>query len=594
MANFGVVVDSDPSRREVTRRALRQRIALYSHLEVQEAALGDVVLVWAVAPGAPGRIIRRENDIILVLGHVVGDRADAEPDLNVVEDGFHIVIGISRTGVVQVRPDLLGIFPVYFTTLPTGGFMVASSPYLFHAHPDFRTALELRAIVGLLYANTAVGGRSIYRGVKRLGSGRSLRYHHSQGGRVDEVPVFQIPISDRLHYVAGAACVDAVADSLADATRRHLEAAGGAPVTLMLSGGYDSRILAGVLASVGQKFRAVTLAQPGDVEAQCAARVARALGVDHRLIDQPVAPEWFTVTLRWDALITSPGTGGMWSMIDTYRGFGPWVVSGYVMDAIVSHYEKYDPVRRSSDFEAGFYLMNRSGFRHEVLARLLRPDRFGDALREVHQEMVEEFVGTGDRDSDRSYRFPLHHRLRYHTGAPLWKQTLGTWPVAPFLDRSVLETVGACPLTLLAERHLEQRLLRTRFPKLASLPLDRNAFRTLSLDPRLRELVMTEIRERSVALLTRLSGGRWHRKERRQYHRSHNFNGPVWRWIRRSMEPHRDLAYQLFDRTTFDQLVPPAEAEWKGANSIEPAAGVKSLLGIIGWLREFSPELPRA
>jgi hypothetical protein len=183
--------------------------------------------------------------------------------------------------------------------------------------------------------------------------------------------------------------------------------------------------------------------------------------------------------------------------------------------------------------------------------------------------------------------------MRFHTGGPLWKHTFGSWPVIPFVDRSFFETVGACPLALLASRRLEQLLLINRFPVLAAIPVDRNTFYDLSLDPRLRDRIRVELRERFIQSLVRLSGGRWRRKERRQYHRSHNFNGSTWRSIRRSVEPDRSLAYQLFDRKTLDELLPPAEAAWQGENSIEPAAGMKSLLGLVAWLREFAPGIPR-
>jgi asparagine synthase (glutamine-hydrolysing) len=219
---------------------------------------------------------------------------------------------------------------------------------------------------------------------------------------------------------------------------------------------------------------------------------------------------------------------------------------------------------------------------------------FGDALQEVHQETAADFRSGGDNDLERSYRFPLMHRMRFHTGGPIWKQAFGSWPVLPFLDREVFETAGACPLPLLAARQLEQRILLQRFPNLAELPLDRNSYWERALDPRFRDVLRLELRERAVGLLTRLSGGLWHRKERRQYHRSYDFNGPAWRSIRNSIEPDRELAYALFDRATFDRLLPPPEAEWSGENSIEPAAGMKSLLGIIGWLREFSPAVSRA
>jgi asparagine synthase (glutamine-hydrolysing) len=595
MANFAVILDPDSSRRAVARRALLERIAPFSHLTTRVVERGNTVLAWALSPEAPRRVIETENEVVLVLGHLVGDTANRPLDLDQVEDGFHVVIRITKAGEVQVRPDLLGLFPVYYTRLGTDSLLVGTSPFLFHAHPDFRTALEPRAVVGLLYGNTMVRGRSLYRGVQRLNSGHGLRY--SAAARcLEEVRQFEIPISDGLHLVTAIESADQLGDSLSRACARHLEAAKGQQVTLLLSGGHDSRILAGTMVDLKQQFQAVTLGRRDDVEAKCATLVARCLGLPHQVVNQPWAPEWFAMTLRWDALVTSPGTGASWGQVDNYREWGPWLVSGYVMDCVFGGlYVGLELERnaQASGFEKGFSWMNRSGFRSEVLAKLLRPEVFKDALREVHEELAADFAGLGTNDLERRYRLPLHHRMRFHTGGPIWKHGFGSWPVVPFLDRSVFETAGACPLPLLEERYLQQKLILQRFPRLATLPLDRNSYRDQALDPRFRDLVKTEIREQSVALLRRLTAGRWKRKERRQFHRNYDFNGPAWRWMRRSVEPDRSLAYELFDRKTFDQLLPPAEADWPGENSIEPAAGMKSLLGLVAWLREFAPGVPR-
>jgi hypothetical protein len=98
MANFAVILDPDSSRRAVARRALLERIAPFSHLTTRVVERGNTVLAWALSPEAPRRVIETENEVVLVLGHLVGDTANRPLDLDQVEDGFHVVIRITKAG----------------------------------------------------------------------------------------------------------------------------------------------------------------------------------------------------------------------------------------------------------------------------------------------------------------------------------------------------------------------------------------------------------------------------------------------------------------------------------------------------------------
>jgi hypothetical protein len=79
--------------------------------------------------------------------------------------------------------------------------------------------------------------------------------------------------------------------------------------------------------------------------------------------------------------------------------------------------------------------------------------------------------------------------------------------------------------------------------------------------------------------------------ERRRFHRKYDINGPTWRAIREAAEPLRPLAGEYFERSVFDELVPPAAARPAFADGIVEAAGMRLLLGFLLWLgREADPE----
>jgi asparagine synthase (glutamine-hydrolysing) len=135
-------------------------------------------------------------------------------------------------------------------------------------------------------------------------------------------------------------------------------------------------------------------------------------------------------------------------------------------------------------------------------------------------------------------------------------------------------------------RRLEHEILKRWYPELARLPLDRNSFDTTPLLPRTVDVVRGALsaRVRTLAERLGLAGG-----ERRYYYRTFDFNGPHWRAVRRAAEPYRENAYALFDRATFDELVPPPEARWDAGHGVFGSAGSKMLIAVAVWLGDVRP-----
>lgn len=595
MAHFFAATEPDPVQRAALRDRAIERLGELSHLKIGSVARGDTVAVWAMVEGAPqdlavglgvtgvllGEAMPRAEARRLSAEDLLADWAGAESPADLPRrDGFSVFLHLSENRI-GVQADLLGIFPVYHTAC-AGSQMVSSSPWLFGAHPGFSAALDPEGIVGLLLANSIVAGRTAYRGVRRLEAGAVLV--SDPGGGWREVPNYQVPISAERHHLPVPEMVHQFHEVMDDAVARHL--AGAGPSLLLLSGGLDSRLLAGYLSRQRLPITAVTYGLPTDQEARIAATVARSCGLPHHLEAQAGPRGGLDTTIRWEGLPCAPGSGGA-SPVLSVRG--ERVVTGYLMDAIVGGSDihwGYDGTSRASGFGPFLAQLNRWGFTADTLSRLLRREVFGDAVAAVTSRIREEYLAAGETDLERSWRTDLRYIQRFHVGRVFWRLSNSGWPSAPSVDQEVIAVAGSFPLALLADRQLEIQLLCKRFPVLAQLPIDRNSYDTRAHDPRLRDLVTQDIRIKLRALGEKASFGLWNAPERRYYHRVFDFNAPGWREMRRSVDLDREPAYQLFQREAFDAMVPSAETTVTG-DAIKEASGIKALLAVHTLLKQL-------
>jgi asparagine synthase (glutamine-hydrolysing) len=597
MANFLLVVDPDADRRAAFVRTTEAELSPFTGLVSERRAAGDFVAVWARGPRAPVSHAGDAAGAAILWGEAVRkdgtrleacrmDRLPCAPDAMPPEPlgGYHAAAAYGAESGLTLGGDLLGLFPIYYQDL--GDVLLAgSSSELFGAHPLSRGGLDHAGLVGILLLSHLVGGRTLLPGVRRLAPGHLLRWRRGQPAV--EIPHFRLPVSAAHFDLPFAAQVDMLDEVLVQAVARH---APPGPHGLLLSGGRDSRMLAGLLRRQGTEVAALTLGLPPEVEMRCARLVARALDVRHLEFD--VAAESYAgcagQAARWEHLAAGFNDLTNWGLRETLDALPPRCVSGYTMDAVVggSHIAwAYSPDSQTMSFERFFSLVNRSGLRPEVLRRLLRREVFGDLVADTLSQIRATYAGYASLESQRAWCFDLHHRQRFHVGRSLWPLSFGAWPVVPTLDRDLLAACGGLPASTLAERRAQDEILCQRFPELAALPLDRNSYDTAPLRPRLRHLAAQHIRTR-LRFLRRARPFASRRVERRYYYRVFDINGPGWRAIRREAEPLREKLLDLFDRAALEELLPPPEAVASFEDPILGPSGMKLLLGLLLWLRD--------
>jgi asparagine synthase (glutamine-hydrolysing) len=404
---------------------------------------------------------------------------------------------------------------------------------------------------------------------------------------VRELTQFRLPVSaDRfdLPFSGQVALLD---EALQRAVARHAQSGG---CGLLLSGGRDSRTLAGLLRRNGNQVVSLTLGRPGDLEMGCALAVADQLGFEHRMADTPPDQYWpgTETGVKWEHLAGGLGNATHWGHQEALERLPPRCASGYTMDAVVggSHIHwAYAHETRTMSFERFFGRINRAGLAPDVLKQLLRPRAFRELVEDVVARLRARYLAYADLESQRAWCFDLHHRQRFQIGRAVWPLAFATWPLLPMLDRDLLSLCGSFPASALAERRAQDEILCTRFPDLAQLPLDRNSYDTEPLRPRLRHLLAKNVRSHLPGLRRA-----WRRRgaagERRHYYRIYDVNGPGWVAVRREAERHREGVLDLFDRDTLQRLLPAPETVIVHEDPIVDASGTKLLLGLLLWCRD--------
>jgi asparagine synthase (glutamine-hydrolysing) len=582
MANIVAIVDAETDRRRRFMQQVRDEIAPVEALRLGSVECGDFSAVWAARQSAPISTTVTPTSTALVWGDAIpgpgSERLDAEGLLRAWEspgilraspfDGFHAALRYDTRQGLSLGADLLGLFPAYYAA-DRGAIVLGTSPELFRHHPSFPAELSREGLAGLLLTHAVLDGRALLTGVRRLRPGHVLTWR--QAAEPLEVLQYTIPAPPPAHGGSFEDDVEELDAAFADAIERHVPQ--GDATGILLSGGRDSRQLAGYLRARGNPLDALTLGATTDHEVGCATAVARALGCAHYVTD--LYESDFTGgairQARWEQLATGFSTIHMWGAIAPLQELPPRVVCGHLRDRELEP----SPVA----FEELLRGARHRGMKAGTLRRLLRVDVFDDLVGHLECRLREVYESGSTVESQRPWRFYLAHGSRSHAGGVPWRLSFGSWPVLPILDRKVLEVISALPDSSLASRRAQDEILRRRFPDLARLPLDRNTDDTLPLVPSVAQRIRHRVKDAVEPIRRRMP----RKLERRYYHRIYDINGPGWRAIRRLAEPHRERLADLFDMDVLRELLPPPDIRIAVEHTIRDTFGTKMLIGLMLW-----------
>lgn len=177
--------------------------------------------------------------------------------------------------------DRLGIKPLYWTRLASGGILFASEIKALFASGLTAPAVDEDAVGSYLSHGYVPGSRTLFRGVNKLPPGHWMRV-----GADGEVRLHRYWRAAPGTLPAGADAAESLTQLLSDAVRLQLRS--DVPVGALLSGGLDSSLMVALAAEqLDRPLHTFTVRFTGAAvdESPLAAMVAERYGTDHQVLD---------------------------------------------------------------------------------------------------------------------------------------------------------------------------------------------------------------------------------------------------------------------------------------------------------------------
>ncbi|HAZ13628.1 MAG: asparagine synthase (glutamine-hydrolyzing) [Bdellovibrionales bacterium GWA2_49_15] len=191
-------------------------------------------------------------------GHVFKTSSDTEVIVHAYEEygydfpkflngQFSIAIWDRNIEEVILVRDRAGITPLFYSTLPNGDFIFASEMKALFVHPLVRTGLDVAGLEQIFTLWVNIPPRTVFKNICELAPGTMMRVS-SEGITTRQYWSFEFPHMNDYNVIPIQTYQDMIEELLIDSIKIRLRA--DVPVGAYLSGGIDSSLICGVLASI--------------------------------------------------------------------------------------------------------------------------------------------------------------------------------------------------------------------------------------------------------------------------------------------------------------------------------------------------------
>ena len=599
MAHLALTFDPDPARRDACVTGVRRLFAELPHVIPGEAHIGNVSVAWAAGARAPMDVHCTPSQLGIIIGYGIDDagqrvcasrlandwlhaKAGCQP-----YDGYYVGIAFDEKAGLSIGADALGLFPLQYAELPGGALMVSTTPRAFACHPGFVRRVDRLGLAGILMTNGMVDNRPLLAGTRRLALGHRLRSRPGETAR--EVEVFRV--AERLGASRETAIEmrERIWSELTRAIHRHRPLEDDA--LLMLSGGLDSRLVAGCLADAGVPTRAVSLGRPNDHEVRAAGVVAHRLHMPFELVT--AEPDLATFMsdarrcVRFTGLSAAPGSDDVALGLEAARTRATYAWSGIPFDwlfELVSRHSGFDIARGTWSFDELLDHVNAWGIPLAQLPTLLGRD--GQELCREVMSRIERCCTQGPLPVDRqSALYRWEQRVRSHLANSLHRLSFVSWPIMISTDRRLFSALYWLPHEAYPDRRLQKEMLLWRRPDLATVPLDTNSFRFAPLgtaSPGALGKAVQSIAQRARRAIQPMFPA----TDPRRYERLFNVDHPRWVAVRKDAERLRPRVEQVLDPVALAEAWPAPRHRLRSRKPIEDGSAIRLLTGLAYALEE--------
>ena len=490
----------------------------------------QVVLDTPDAPLGRGlRVDRHElpNFLVITEGHIVAMDTPAWP-----QSGTYNQLIIAADGEVRLHNDTFGLMACFFSQ--AGGVLRVTNSLRLLRQAAGLAWDDLGIAEMYLFGGWTPTERTILRGAQRVAAGTEYRFragHDAPPAVARLTRTWTTVIEDRLDHI-----VDTICDLWTTAAARHLDPI-DTPIGLMLSGGLDSRLVAGAVASRGKRLVGLTFGDIHSDEVRIAGEVAAAVGAqwlprgmdenfafERLAFDRVNASNETMYNLMWDANLPELVAQGVTHFSSgatfetTFGGhrdvdprqrllknvrqavLGPWRTPPATPEQLEALIEQQtgQAVKRARNYAV---------LLAEPYRTLLR-----DSLPAIRDDVAERIYATAAAGpisvEQVAERFASEHYQGHHSRDQERQLAVYGTPLLPTCDRDVANYLTNLPAGMKYDHALYYRVFRRLYPRLAAIQVP-----NLSTDLNHSQLRIELIRawriQRKARLTTWVNFNRW-------------------------------------------------------------------------------------
>lgn len=423
---------------------------------------------------------------------------------------------------------------MYYAEIDGGGLIASHLTDLVRIVPELSAPYDPLGMEQMLAFGMPLGNRTVHARIRRLPVGMRLSRARSKGLRmmpgtriVPPSPDMDTPVTVRCDHLL---------------TRLHASISACLPdrnerITLPLSGGFDSRLLAATLKESGYGLTSYTYGERHHQEVRMALQVAHQLGLTPNLLpfpDNQIDP-WNQLYRTYIEGEASPALLQITNLLDMPENAPTTLVHGFIGEVLAWHHLAWlddDDYRDHDSTALG-------------LARyLLRSARL-DAAQAERLGLDESTLGaeicTQLNEDCEPYQsqmlWDLENRQRRYIAMHLHVLSNRFRVVAPFYNRELIDAWLSQPRPLLVGRSLFRQLLARHFPAMVRIPHSEEMHPILpDWRHRVQHAFTTRIRQPIFELSFRLPMIGWRLQRQLQQRRR---NPDIWALTYRPTETHR-------------------------------------------------------
>ncbi len=403
-----------------------------------------------------------------------------ENGLNFIEglnSNFAGVIYDRQKNVVALFTDRLSAMPIFYTELEEDTLLFSTSLQSITNHPSFDPEFDKLGVQDFFTSGRVYGLRTVLKDVKQLHPAGILRYDLDSGEYNTEVywrPKYEPKKRSFDDFVQEF--YDIFKQVLSEQTQENLD------YGLMLSGGSDSRLIAG---AIDQKIKCFHMNETMNVEAETAKSVAKRCGHDFKFLKRDIEyyPKVLEKTSEISNLINWFEEGHTAGFVNDLTENSEYLFIGQYADTLFGHYipeknlhiplfgnlqipvlEKFEDVM---DFEKkGKHSRNEKepSYIDKEMLNSLDPISKNEKGKIKYQGMEYYSLESFIRGS--FYYYPLTNTYSFLTRSTL----IQSMPVRyPYLDNRIIDLSLQIPIKHLLRKDISNRTLRRYHKDLAKI-----------------------------------------------------------------------------------------------------------------------------